>query len=158
MPGYKHPMLNRLAFAPLLALLTLASCGGSSSSIPVRGPDEDVGLMAGHWEGTYVGVESGRHGTVLFDLTLGHHVAAGNVLMQAEGQPQPGQALAVEFVHADHGQVQGKIRPYTDPVCQCTIDTEFLGELHGDEISGTFTSKLSTNGNLQHGTWEVHRK
>jgi hypothetical protein len=151
-------MQNRFICAALFLVTVAGGACGGASSIPVHGGDEDLGLLAGHWEGTYTGVESGRHGQVLFDLTLGHHVAGGNVMMHAEGSPDAGQALKVEFVDAEHGQVQGKIAPYTDPRCNCLVDTQFTGEVKGDTMSGSFTTKISANGDVQHGTWEAKRK
>ena len=61
------------------------------------------------------------------------------------------------FVVED-GQVSGRIDPYTDPVCDCQVKTEFLGLLKGDIVDGTFTTEMIEDGKTMRGNWSVARK
>src|SRR5687767_2694703 len=103
--------MTKMSFAFLL----LAACGASSaSSVPVKGKEADIALLAGKWSGDYEGVDSGRRGSVTFDLSLGYHTAEGQVIMQPGGVP-----LQIKFVTIGEGKISGKIAPYTDPACNC---------------------------------------
>ncbi len=140
------------------ALVLAAACGGASSStVPVNGSDVDLSLVAGSWEGSYQGKESGRSGAITFDLALGHHAAEGKVIMHAAAMPPEGQVLHIRFVEMEGGQIRGKIVPYTDPQCQCLVETEFIGRVKGTTMDGTFTTRMP-DGRVQGGTWEAVRK
>ena len=138
------------AFAFVLA----AACGGSQKAVEVKGGDTELAKLAGDWSGDYRGVESGRTGTIAFSLQLGRHVAEGEVHMGAPDAPP----LKIEFVAIDGGRVSGTIAPYTDPNCSCEVKTTFTGTATGDQISGTFETKLGTTGEVQTGEWQVTRK
>ncbi len=145
----------------LVVVAFVAACGGATqTTVPVQGTDEDLGLLAGRWEGSYQGTESGRQGRVTFDLTLGHHAADGQVIMFTGTEPsaEARQPLQIRFVQVRKGEVNGKIRPYTDPSCNCEVETEFVGQLAGDTLDGTFTTKATAEGTVQHGRWEAVRK
>jgi hypothetical protein len=47
--------------------------------------------------------------------------------------------------------------PYTDPACDCQVQTTFVGTQTGNRIEGTFTAKMVASGTEQHGTWGVTR-
>jgi hypothetical protein len=130
----------------------LCACGGSTQ-VPVKGGEPEVLGIAGDWEGEYKSTESGRTGPVKFSLTVGRHTADGTVMM---GGQTP---LKVSFVEAEGGGgVNGKMEPYTDPSCNCMVETEFNGARTGDRIEGTFTSKAVDSGTaVTTGTWGVTR-
>jgi hypothetical protein len=132
--------------------MTLAACGGGQTQVEMKGGDTDLAKLAGEWEGTYTGIESGREGPVSFSLELGRHTADGTVLLGGE------TPLKIQFVAVEGGQLNGKIDPYTDPNCSCEVQTEFVGALDGDTITGTFTTVLSGVDAEQHGQWSVTRK
>jgi hypothetical protein len=145
-------MTTKTAFACLL----LAACGASSaSSVPVKGKEADIALLAGKWSGEYEGVESGRRGSVSFDLALGYHTAEGQVIMQSGGG---GQAvpLQIKFVNIGEGKISGKIAPYTDPGCNCTVETEFTGTVEGSTMNGSFVTKGAGQAD-QTGRWSAQR-
>ncbi len=142
-------MLRTFVVASVFAV---AACGGANSQIELKGGDPDLAQLTGTWEGDYQGQESGRNGTVKLTLELGRHTADGQLLMGGSNLP-----LAISFVAVEKGQVSGKIQPYTDPSCSCQVETEFLGTLVGNQIDGTFTTKVLANGAEQHGTWKVAR-
>ena len=141
---------HRLAIAFVMA----AACGGSQKAVEVKGGDAELAKLAGTWSGDYRGHESGRAGTIDFALELGRHTAAGEIHMGAPDAPP----LKIEFVAIDGGQVSGTIAPYTDPNCQCEVETTFTGVADGDSIAGTFATKVSANGETQSGDWRVTRK
>jgi hypothetical protein len=136
----------------LFALAFVFACGGSQKSVPVQGKDMDLAKIAGDWEGEYKGNESGRSGPVSFSLSMGSHTAEGQVIM---GGATP---LKISFFKVQNNEVKGTIQPYTDPNCQCEVETTFLGTVVGDNIDGTFETKLGTTGQVQTGTWNAARK
>lgn len=146
-------MIKRLLVSTLLSVAAIgaAACGGSQKQIEVKGDDPELTKLAGDWEGDYKGNESGRSGTAKFSLQLGRHTAEGEVFM---GGDTP---LKIEFVAVEGGKIKGTIAPYTDPNCQCEVETSFLGILDGDQISGDFVTTIGTTGQLQTGTWQVTR-
>lgn len=145
-----------LALALPLALaassVTFAACGGAQNQVEMKGGDSDLAQIAGEWEGSYSGMESGRSGPVSFSLALGRHTADGTVLM---GGDTP---LKIQFVAVEGGQISGKIDPYTDPTCSCEVQTEFVGTVSGDAITGSFTTVVLGADMEQHGEWSVTRK
>jgi hypothetical protein len=143
----KHFVLS----ASLLALATLAACGGAQHPVEVKGGESDIAALAGDWEGSYTGIESGRSGPVSFSLELGRHVAEGDVMLGSA-------PLKIQFVAVENGELSGKIAPYTDPTCSCEVQTAFVGQLSGDLISGTFTTSVVGRDIEQHGEWSVVRK
>lgn len=139
-------------FALAAAATTAAACGGSANQVEVKGGESDLASIAGEWEGSYTGVESGRSGPVSFSLSLGRHTADGTVLM---GGDTP---LKIQFLAVEGGTLSGKIDPYTDPSCSCEVVTEFVGTQDSDSISGTFTTKVTGTDTVQTGEWSVTRK
>jgi hypothetical protein len=130
----------------------MAACGGSQKDVEVKGKETETAKLAGDWEGTYEGRESGRQGTVKFSLQLGMHTAEGEVFMGGE------TPLKIQFIDVEGGQIQGTIAPYTDPNCNCQVETSFIGIVSGDEIKGEFSTKIGATGQIQTGTWQVTRK
>jgi len=138
--------------------LLCAACATTQPMVDVQGKDLDVTQLAGRWEGTYHGKDSGRSGTVTFDLIAGYRVAEGKVVMNALADPAHAQPLQVKFVEIEGRQVGGTISPYTDPACNCTVETKFVGRLTGRLIEGTFTTHPVGGTQEQGGTWSVSRK
>lgn len=145
-------MLKRILIVTLLAAGAAVACGGSQKDVEVKGKETETAKLAGDWEGTYEGKESGRSGTVKFSLQLGMHTAEGEVFM---GGDTP---LKVQFIEVEGGKIEGTIAPYTDPNCNCQVETGFLGIIDGDSIKGEFSTKIGATGQIQTGTWQVTRK
>ncbi len=141
---------------PLAAAFVLAGCLGGSQ-IQVKGPDAQLAALSGAWLGNYKGTDSGREGTIKFDLGLGRHTAKGQILMYAKGRNEPAQ-LQIEFVQVAAGKVSGKVGPYTDPQCACQVETEFLGDVDGNHIDGTFVTRIEELNLEQSGMWSVSRQ
>ncbi|HZS38802.1 MAG TPA: hypothetical protein VFF06_18345 [Polyangia bacterium] len=133
-------------------LLAAAGCAQTAPSVDVKGSDVDVGLLAGKWEGTYQGKESGRSGTILFDLYAGNRIAEGKVMMNGA------QPLAIKFVEVAGKNLDGTLEPYLDPSCNCNVETRFTGRRRGQVLEGTFTTTPVGTTQQQGGTWTVTRK
>lgn len=143
-------IMPRLVFGVLFAV----GCGGSQKAVEVKGGDAELAKIAGEWSGDYTGVESGRSGTITFNLQLGRHVAEGEIRMGAPEAPP----LKIEFVAVEGGKISGTIAPYTDPNCSCEVQTTFVGTATGEQIAGDFQTRVSATGDVQTGTWQVTRK
>ena len=142
----------------LLAALALSACATSNAAVAVEGNDLDVSLLAGKWEGTYEGSVTGRKGTVSLDLAGGNRVAEGKVMMNALNDPGNARELTITFMKVGGRKLVGTITPYTDPQCNCTVETEFSGTLTGDTISGNFASAPQGKPKQNAGTWSATRK
>ena len=138
-------------------LWMVGGCAATGPAVAVQGSDNDVSVVAGKWEGSYEGLESGRHGTISFDLFAGYRIAEGKVMMNAGGDPSQVKPLQIQFVQVGGKQLTGKIEPYTDPQCSCAVLTEFVGEVHGNTIGGTFTTHPVGSPKSQSGRWSANR-
>ena len=48
----------------------------------------------------------------------------------------------ISFVRIAQGSVCGRLEPYFDPECDCTVETVFVGELSAGMLEGTYESYL----------------
>ena len=159
-----------------LILMLFAGCASTSKNTPIAvgGVPSAVASLAGQWDGQYRTVDGGRRGTITFNLGKGDSLATGNVIMAStveapvsagagtapQGTPVPRpatEALTVNFVQVENGLVRGRLAPYTDPECGCTVDTVFDGRLKGDQIEGTFTIRNTLTSTTREGRWSVRR-
>lgn len=155
-----------------LFLVVLAACASSPSNVPLAGSAADVRQLTGEWIGDYRGDASGRSGSISFTLRAANDSAFGDVVMvpsgagrpiapwrsagAAVGRPAP-EVLTIRFVRIQAGRVNGTLAPYADPETGAQLVTTFTGELKGDTIEGTFTTRLPS-GETQTGRWMVQRK
>ena len=159
---------------PTLLVLALTACGASRAPVPLVGASADVGALTGEWAGDYSSAESGRSGSISFTLRAAGDSAFGDVVMipSAWGRPlipwrgenatganqQPASTvLTIRFVRVEHGHVSGTLDPYADPQTGARLLTTFGGELNGNQITGTYTTRL-TSGGTQTGRWTVQRR
>jgi len=159
---------------PTLFVLALTACGASRAPVPLVGASADVGALTGEWAGDYSSAESGRSGSITFTLRAAGDSAFGDVVMipSAWGRPlvpwrgenatganqQPASTvLTIRFVRVEHGHVSGTLDPYADPQTGARLLTTFSGELNGNQITGTYTTRL-TSGGTQTGRWTVQRR
>lgn len=167
-----HLMVSSRASA-LLVILGLLGCRGPEFPVPVAGR---LSAIAGRWEGSYGGRESGRSGSIVFNLTPGRDTAIGDVLMvprDFEIPPRPvaseqelhrvaasqAEAISIAFVTADSGGVVGQLAPYRDPDCGCHLDTRFIGRfVTRDRLEGTFISIHRETGHQTRGWWWAERR
>lgn len=153
-----------------IALSLLVGCAYHPAPVRLEGVHADLAALGGRWIGEYSSEQSGRNGTILFQLVASRDSAYGDVLMISgrdlpRGATRPDSALArgssqllrIAFVHVSGRQVSGAMAPYMDPTCECTVRTHFVGILHDATITGTYITRLP-NGREQKGTWHVERR
>jgi len=140
------------------------------------GATSDVGALTGEWAGDYSSAESGRSGSISFTLRAAGDSAFGDVIMipSAWGRPlvpwrqenatgggatqqAASTVLTIRFVRVEHGHVSGTLDPYADPLTGARLLTTFSGEVNGNTIAGTYTTRLPS-GDTQTGRWTVQRR
>ncbi|HET7040732.1 MAG TPA: hypothetical protein VFI13_01890 [Gemmatimonadales bacterium] len=161
--------MSRRPVVPFAALLLAAGCLWHGSPVPVAG---DFSRYAGHWEGSYASIETGRSGSIIFELTAGTDSAYGDVMMvpvQNQGTRAPGdqrqvgtpaqapRPLKIAFVRSEEDRVTGTLELYQDPETGESLLTKFQGRLRGNEIKGTYSTLGSTSGRVLTGEWSVKR-
>ena len=67
------------------------------------------------------------------------------------------EVLTINFVRVQAGHVNGTLAPYADPQTGERLVTTFTGEMKGDAIDGTYTTRRAS-GETQTGRWSVQRK
>lgn len=158
---------GRLAALVFGAAALAAACASSNPApeVPVQGGD--LSALTGRWVGEYSSTETGRTGSIVFELRSGDKVARGDVLMKPKVDAQNAndtlrnmpQMLNISFVSATGGVLRGTMDPYNDPSCNCSVQTTFVGRLSGDTIEGTFTTTpQGSGGNITTGRWKMSRE
>ena len=167
-------MSRLIVVAVVLGSTALGACGGSTpgTPVPVSGSPRDLAALEGQWSGEYLSLESGRGGTIVFNLKGGTDSATGEVVMsaltggpsspdqpapQANAASAPPLTSAIRLVSIEDGRVRGKLEPYMEPTCQCRLTTVFDGKLYGTTLGVTYTTILPS-GQVQSGRWEVTRR
>ena len=134
----------------------------------------ETSARAGEWSGEYSSGESGRSGSITFTLRSAGDSAFGDVVMIPSGLGRPvkpyneGQiaepssaspttVLTIRFVRVEQGRVSGTLDPYADPQTGERLFTTFVGDLKGNAIEGTYTTRLQS-GVTQTGRWSVLRR
>lgn len=151
--------------------LTAAACAMNPQVVPLEGAPDDLRALEGEWVGEYRSFETGRSGSILFNLSAGRDTATGDVIMvpresggvhhdRDPGVHMPGpQPLSITFVQVTGNVITGTIDPYPSPDCECQLLTTFRGEIRGDRIEGSFVTHHSGfDQGAQKGTWWALRK
>jgi len=172
---YREATMIRSPTLPTLLIVALSACGASRAPVPLVGASSDVGALTGEWAGDYSSAESGRSGSISFTLRAAGDSAFGDVVMipSAWGRPlapyrenavgggtnqsPASTVLTIRFVRVEHGHVSGTLDPYADPQTGARLLTTFSGELTGNTIAGTYTTRLAS-GDTQSGRWTVQRR
>jgi hypothetical protein len=162
---------------PFILLPVLASLGcrmsPNTSPVPVEGAREAVRALSGEWSGRYWSQETGRHGTIQFLLPERADTGYGEVditfspslhLLRAADDnndvvsPKPCTTIAIRVVRVENDRVEGTMKPYWDPDCDCRAQTVFEGTLSGDKITGSFsTHRESADRRVLTGKWSADR-
>lgn len=174
--------MNRSRIAPVLVLAAFgAACSNQqpiSPSVPVEASTKaDLSALVGKWSGEYFSPDNGRSGSIVFEFKSGGETAHGDVLMWPVGSKAPmqggangelsaeqlktmPQVLNIDFVGSSGGKISGKIVPYTDPDCQCDVETSFSGTVKGDVMSGTYVIQRMDQSKSKPatGSWKVARE
>jgi hypothetical protein len=154
------------------AAIALVACSYNPTPIPIEGPASEIAALGGTWEGTYVGRESQRRGTIQLEIRPGKDTAYGDILMESPTDHQivavdvhtgehfkharAPQVLTIRLIAVNDGLVEGVLEPYIAPDCQCTVNTVFRGRRVKEDIAGDFVTR-GAYGLQQSGTWKVHR-
>jgi hypothetical protein len=139
--------------------------------LPVEGRRAEVDALVGRWSGAYWIPGQGRRGTLRFELRPGADTAFGEVEMsfarslRLYGEEavrdlprRPCTVIDIAVVRVDGGSVRGTLAPYWDPDCDCRTLTVFGGEISGDWITGTFTSRREGQDSVAlRGEWSAER-
>jgi hypothetical protein len=149
-----------------------SGCAALHSLIPVFGPPQDLAALVGEWHGEYGSSQTGRTGSILFELQAGRDTASGDVVMipresrisPARVEPQTmrsaralADVLRIRFVRIEDGKVSGRLDPYRDPENGAALVTTFIGRLRDDTtIEGTFNTQ-SVAHPLHVGWWKATR-
>jgi hypothetical protein len=155
-----------------LALATAAlaaACSSSNPAPPVPVEGSDLSTLSGRWVGEYSSTETGRTGSIVFELRSGDKTAHGDVLMKPKVDPGGSsssdalrtmpQILNISFVSATGGTLRGTMDPYRDPECDCQVQTTFVGRFVGkDAIEGTFTTTPQGADTITTGRWKISRE
>ena len=159
-----------------LGALFLACTAARQTPVPLVGAARDVAALEGQWDGSYSSAATGRSGSISFTLTATGDSAFGDVVMIPRGFGRPLQAwsnaaapagvapprpavLTINFVRVAEGRVTGTLAPYADPETGVQLFTAFEGQLRGDVIEGTYTTRAGRGGgDSQTGEWKVTRK
>src|SRR2546422_859006 len=159
---------------PTLLMLALTARGDARAPVPLVGGSADIGALTGEWAGDYSSAESGRSGSITFTLRAAGDTAFGDVVMvprgwgralvpwnqpsvAGSGQAQASTVLTIRFVRVERGHVSGTLDPYADPQTGERLLTAFTGDLNGNTITGTYTTRLPS-GETQSGRWSVQRR
>jgi len=65
--------------------------------------------------------------------------------------------LTINFVRVAQGRVTGRLAPYADPETGGQLFTAFEGQLRGDVIEGTYTTRAARSRDNRTGQWKVTR-
>lgn len=158
----------------VVVLLAAAGCrmGPAEAPVPVEGSERDLAALAGTWSGSYHADGGSGHGTIVFHLLAGADTARGRVEMtfapalelygEAPGQHdlarRPCTAIDIAIVRVEGPVLRGTLAPYWNPACDCRTVSVFEGELAGNVIAGTFSTRRESGGTpLFAGRWRVDR-
>jgi len=167
------PFRNAPLAAATLPML-LAACAANQPPVPVVGSAADIAALTGEWVGEYSSAASGRSGSISFTLRAAGDSAFGDVVMIPAGWGRPlapwrnetaatptprvqPEVLTINFVRVEGCCVSGTLVPYADPETGARLVTAFTGQLRGNTIEGTYTTRLPS-GETQTGRWTVQRK
>lgn len=159
---------------PLAVGALVVACSTTPKPVPVIGAAGDIAALAGRWAGEYSSDVTGRSGGISFTLTPTSDSAFGDVVMiprglgrplarwsarAAPGTPPPhAEVLTINFVHVAGGRVAGTLAPYADPETGAELFTTFDGEMKGDTIAGTYSTRTAGGSGAQTGRWQVTRQ
>ncbi|NNG16518.1 MAG: hypothetical protein HKM89_08560 [Gemmatimonadales bacterium] len=166
--------MQRRRFVTVCAgVLAVSACASKNLPVPVLGSVEELAAVCGVWVGEYRDASSTRAGSIRFSLEAGSDTAFGDVVMIASGRdrsftPQADRyreeqrresprRLMISFVRIAQSRIQGRLEPYVDPECDCTVETVFVGKLSDDMLEGTYESYLGGRNTPRTGQWRAVR-
>ena len=164
------------AVSTLMLALAVAGCEWRRTPVPIISDIGSTGLLVGSWAGEYNSTQTGRSGSISFDLASEKDTAYCDVVMVpsiqtlriatntgTEGptvRPQPtAEPLKLRFIRLGEGRVTGTLEPYKDPDCGCLVTTTFEGKFSAtNTIEGTYVTTGSGFRQQTGGRWKVKRQ
>jgi hypothetical protein len=159
----------------LTLIIAAAGCSWRRTPVPILDESGSTALLVGSWSGEYSSRETGRRGSISFDLESEKDTAYCDIVMTpkvqnvrvAAGQapefpvvtvPAPATPLKIRFIRLGENRVSGTLDPYTDPDCGCTVNTTFEGTFQGPGvIEGTYVTRGAGH-DAATGKWKVTRR
>ena len=159
----------------VIALTAFTACSWKRTPVPIISDTGSSALLVGTWSGEYSSRETGRSGSITFEMASEKDTAYCDVVMipkvqtlqvatrdQAQAQmmkpeslPQP---LKIRFIRLGEGQVSGTLDPYVNPECNCPVNTTFEGRVvDANRIEGTFMTR-GVGVQTASGVWKVKRQ
>lgn len=160
----------------VIALAAAAACSWRRTPVPVIAESGSTEALVGEWSGQYSSADTGRSGSIMFQLASAKDTAYGDVVMVPrahvpvagkENMPMAvpvaqnsGQPLTIRFVRMNAGLVSGTLAPYNDPDCGCRVITTFQGRFtDANTIEGTYDTRGTGFGHQPaEGQWKVTRQ
>ena len=165
----------RTATVVVASLLTVA-CGWRRTPVPVFSETGSTALLVGVWSGQYKSAETGRSGSISFEMASERDTAFCDVTMIPKVRPfqvsardqvtaagvrseSLAEPLKIRFIRLGDRRVSGTMAPYVDPDCSCTVVTTFDGTVtDSDTIAGTYTTRGDGMQRPSTGEWKVTRQ
>lgn len=168
-----------MRYAKILALAipaVLSACSWRRTPVPIVAESGSAALLVGAWTGDYTSKQTGRSGTITFELASEKDTAFCDIVMipkvqsiqivgergdRAIVRPQASaEPLKIRFIRLGEGRISGTLEPYVDPDCGCRVTTTFDGKFSGpDTIEGTFFSRAPGGESVPSGgSWKVTRQ
>lgn len=162
--------------AALIVPVLLSACSWRRTPVPIASETGSTALLVGEWAGEYSSSQTGRSGSITFDLASEKDTAFCDVVMvpkirsmQVVGdqsnrgivRPQPpAEPLRIRFIRLGDNRISGTLDPYVDPDCMCRVTTTFEGRLTGpDTIGGSFSTRAAGSDYVATGgRWKVTRQ
>jgi hypothetical protein len=156
--------------------LTVAGCAWRRTPVPIISDAGSTGLLVGTWTGEYNSAQTGRSGSISFELASEKDTAYCDVVMvpsiqrlrvanntNPEGpsvRPIPlAEPLKLRFIRLGDGRVTGTLEPYKDPDCDCQVTTTFEGKFYGtNTIEGTYVTTGTVLHQQTSGRWKVTKQ
>jgi hypothetical protein len=169
-------MKRLITLVAVATLLPLTACTWKRTPVPIVGEMGSSALLVGSWAGEYSSTETGRRGSISFDLESEKDTAYCDVTMAPFiGNARVGpvvntempnirqqvmtEPLKIRFIRLGNYRISGTLEPYTDPDCGCTVTTTFIGSFaKPDRIEGTYTTVGSGMHQATKGQWSVKRQ
>ena len=169
-------MKRLMTIAAFALVMPLTACSWKRTPVPIYSETGSTALLVGAWSGEYSSSETGRRGSISFDLESEKDTAFCDVTMVPfTGNAQMGpvirndaptapstsiaQPLKIKFIRLGSNRISGTLEPYTDPDCGCRVTTMFVGTVTGpNKIEGTYTTVGSGLYEPTKGRWAVERQ
>jgi hypothetical protein len=170
-------MRHDKSIAMIALALSAVACGWRRTPVPVISDSYSIRALVGNWSGLYSSEETGRSGSIMFELASDKDTAYGDVVMIPRSNvvasfssehpgtaitpvQKPGEPLTIRFVRMSGGSVSGTLAPYDDPDCACRVVTTFAGRFtDANTIEGTYLTQGTSIGyQPSAGQWKVTRQ